>query len=350
MQTQPSNRLIIRRWSAVSPYGIGAQAFIDGLREGAATERPLMYDEGPYRSAHLVPDFSPALALGKKGTRSMDRATALAVTTVRELLDGLPESLVGDRPGLVLGTTTGSASSMMEFTRDSLTGQRPFFVDPARFPNTVMNCAAGQCAIWHNLTGPNATVAGGRLSAFHALNYAKRLIRTRRASSIIAAAVEEYSTARAWLEAVQGQSRLLGEGCGALLVTDDTRTDSDLDDVEVEVLSVQLGVSLDSSKAALTRLIHRTLEQAGLTAADVDAVSFTDTDNESQVAAAAAVLGTDFTVVPPVEAGDCGAAAGALGLVATVNHLISQECPTTVLTVCTEDEEQAVGCALLRLA
>ncbi|MCP5877146.1 hypothetical protein NL390_32295, partial [Klebsiella pneumoniae] len=63
---------------------------------------------------------------------------------------------------LVLGTTTGSAESMMNFTRSSLEAEKPFYVDPALMPNAVMNCAAGQCAIWHQLKGPNTTIAGGR--------------------------------------------------------------------------------------------------------------------------------------------------------------------------------------------
>ncbi len=55
----------------------------------------------------------------------MDRVTGLAVTAVRELLSeggGEPES--GEGVGLVLGTTTGSAQSMMDITRDTLVHEK----------------------------------------------------------------------------------------------------------------------------------------------------------------------------------------------------------------------------------
>lgn len=118
----------------------------------------------------------------------MDRVTGLAVTAVGSLLDdGERNRAVGTGEGaaFALGTTTGSAQSMMDFTRDSLTSEQPFFVDPARFPNTVMNCAAGQSAIWYQLKGPNATIAGGRTAALHALNYSRRLLGSGRARTVL---------------------------------------------------------------------------------------------------------------------------------------------------------------------
>ena len=40
----------------------------------------------------------------------------------------------------------GGVATMTDFTRASLTGERPFDVDPAVIPGVVMNCAAAQCA------------------------------------------------------------------------------------------------------------------------------------------------------------------------------------------------------------
>src|SRR5207248_2320963 len=77
----------------------------------------------------------------------------------RELEDGGLE--VDDRGrgrvGVVLGTTVGSLRSMSDYTRETLIEERPYLVSPALFPNTVMNCAAGQSAIRHGLAGINAT-------------------------------------------------------------------------------------------------------------------------------------------------------------------------------------------------
>ncbi|WP_331283956.1 beta-ketoacyl synthase N-terminal-like domain-containing protein, partial [Streptomyces sp. H39-S7] len=172
---------VITGWSAVSPFGIGREAFIEGVRSGRPTVTVLDSDTwtGPDEQACLVPDFDIRKVLGKKGTRSMDRVTGLAVTAIGGLMGESVRSgpVVGDeRAALVLGTNTGSAQSMMDLTRDTFVQEEPFYIDPSKFPNTVMNCAAGQCAIWYGLKGPNTTVAAGRASGLLALNYARRLL------------------------------------------------------------------------------------------------------------------------------------------------------------------------------
>ncbi|MEV5944706.1 beta-ketoacyl synthase N-terminal-like domain-containing protein, partial [Streptomyces sp. NPDC051994] len=196
---------VITGWSAVSPYGIGREAFMEGARSGRTTAVALDSEQwsGPDQQACLVPDFDIRGELGRKGTRSMDRVTGLAVTAVGRLLKdgGEPIGDGGDdRAALVLGTNTGSAQSMMALTHDTFVQDKPYLVDPAQFPNTVMNCASGQCAIWYGLKGPNATVAGGRSSGLLALNYARRLLAAGRARTVLCGAVEEYSSARSWLE------------------------------------------------------------------------------------------------------------------------------------------------------
>lgn len=222
--------LVVSGWSAASPYGLGAEAFADGVREGRdgvhAADDAL--DLGPYERSGHIPGFDIRAVLGRKGTRSMDRATALAVATAGMLLEQAGGGLAQDDPeavGMVLGTGHGSVQSIMDFTRDSLTGEKPFHVDPALFPNTVMNRAAGQSAIWHTLRGPNTTVAGGALTGLLALNYAARLLRRGHCEAVLCGAVEEFSTERAWLEyrtrasgPHQQPTGPLGEGCALFLL------------------------------------------------------------------------------------------------------------------------------------
>ncbi|MEU7647508.1 beta-ketoacyl synthase N-terminal-like domain-containing protein [Streptomyces huasconensis] len=196
---------VITAWSAISPWGLDSADFTTGLRSGKSAALRLDPDlwETPFDEACVLPDFDIRAVLGRKGTRSMDRVSALAVTAAGRLLDdgtGTRPAGIGEGTGLVLGTSTGSAQSMMSFTRDSFVGDRPYLVDPARFPNTVMNCAAGQSAIWHRLKGPNTTLAGGRGTGLLALRYGLRLQRAGRAETLLCGAVEEFSPARAWLE------------------------------------------------------------------------------------------------------------------------------------------------------
>ena len=275
------SRPVITAWSAVSPFGMGRAAFAEGIHAGTETAVPIDPEQWqvPDTRARLVPDFSPRNALGRKGTRSMDRVTGLAVSAVGALLADAERNravATGERGALVLGTTTGSAQSMMDFTRDSLTGDAPYFVNPAHMPNTVMNCAAGQCAIWHHIHGPNTTIAGGRLAGLLALNYSRRLLDAGRASAVLCGSAEEYSTERAWLEwhsrDADESAAVLGEGAGMMLL--EPADTAPADAVRAELLAVETGVFADGQlPGVLGACVRRALDRAGVDPAEVWAVS-----------------------------------------------------------------------------
>ncbi len=211
-------------WAVTSPFGTGRSTFSEGLAAGRFTGRAIEQGQGPAGTACLVPDFDSRAVLGKKGTRMMNRVTGMAVSTMGDLLRELDgDRLAPESTGLVLGTTVGSAQSTIDFTRGSLTGERPFHVEPGLIPYAVMNGAAGQCAIWHGVKGPNATLAAGRSAGLLALNYARRLLLTGRAETVLCGAAEEYSVARAWISersaGVGAPGALLGEGCAMFALT-----------------------------------------------------------------------------------------------------------------------------------
>ncbi|MGP3969994.1 beta-ketoacyl synthase N-terminal-like domain-containing protein [Streptomyces sp. 6N223] len=219
--------LVVSAWSAVSAYGVGNEPFRDGITAGRSAVAPLDPDAhpGPFASGGVVPDFSARTHVGKKGTRTMDRVTAIAVTAVGRLIADCQDELAErpDQMGLVLGTGSGSVQSIMDFTKGSLTGERPYHVEAARFPNTVMNRAAGQSAIWHGIKGPNTTVAGGALTGLLALSYAVRLHRGGHCTRVMCGAAEEFTTQRALLEwhgrdADHTAEAPLGEGSAVFLM------------------------------------------------------------------------------------------------------------------------------------
>ncbi|MEU8893058.1 beta-ketoacyl synthase N-terminal-like domain-containing protein [Streptomyces sp. NPDC048442] len=360
---------VITAWSAVSSYGIGSSAFADGLRERRATVTELGPEHGvtPDGYGCVVPSFSVREVLGKKGTRSMDRVTGLAVTTVGALLDdGERNRAVGTGEGaaFALGTTTGSAQSMMDFTRESLTGEQPFFVDPARFPNTVMNCAAGQSAIWYQLKGPNATIAGGRTAGLHALNYSRRLLSSGRARTVLCGAAEEFSQARSWLERRSaddpdegtGTTAPLGEGCAMLLV-EPYDPDDPGQPVLAELLAVELGVVLDGdTRPTLVSCLRSALRRAGVDPAQVVAVARSGApgregrgESDAVLEVFGAVNPTDLT--PTSLIGDTGAAAAAFQTAALLSYAADRpELAAGRIGVITSvDRTGTVGCALLGL-
>lgn len=167
-----------------------------------------------------IDDFDIREEVGVKGTRTLDRATALALSAVgtlmREVDGSLPDCAGGT--ALILGTTMGSVASTIRFTQDGLSGRRPYLVDPARFPNTVMNFAAGQVAIKHSLAGPNATIAAGGVTGLAAIRYASRMIRGGQAEAVLVGATEECSPERTALLRAAGSVGEASEGSAVLLL------------------------------------------------------------------------------------------------------------------------------------
>jgi len=363
---------VISAWTAVSPLGLRAADFSCGMQFGRGTGKPLDPEEWsvPFREACLVPDFHIREILGRKNTRSMDRVTGLAVTAIRHLLSGERGSKsgdgaerlpgVGEHTGLALGTSTGSAQSIMDFTRDSLVSAKPFFVDPARFPNTVMNCAAGQSAIWHGLKGPNTTIAGGRAAGLLTLRYAMRLQRAGRARTVLCGAVEEFTSARAWLEwhtrADDDTTAVLGEGAAVwLLETADEAREHGRGGL-AEVAGVEFGFATDpaAARTVLADTVTRLLDRTGTAPGEVRALADSQApgaEGEAERAALADVLGghRPLRLATADAIGDTCAASAAFQIVAILALAGRGElAPGSPALVTTVDRDGVVGAALLR--
>ena len=361
---------VISAWSAISPWGLTTAEFAAGLRARRRTAAPLDRTQWtvPVGQACLVPGFDVRTELGRKGTRSMDRATGLAVAAVGRLLAGdgterLPG--VSSDAGLVLGTTTGSAQSMMDFTRESLTSTRPYLVDPARFPSTVMNCAAGQAAIWHRLEGPNATVASGRATGLMTLQYALRLHRAGRAATLLCGAVEEFSAARAWLawhgravdaaEAAGASGPVLGEGAAVWLLEPSEAARAHGRAGLAEPLGLEFGFARDRAavRPVLAGCLRRLLDRGGLVPADVWLVADSqqaDADGEAERAALSDVVGAAGLRVGCMDCiGDTSAASAAFQVAAVLACAAGMEATGRLALVTSVEAGGVVAAAALRL-
>jgi 3-oxoacyl-[acyl-carrier-protein] synthase II len=324
----------ITAWSAVSPYGMGAQQFAAGMRQ----QRPAMFWMDPPRAGgHLVPGFDQRKVLGKKGTKGMDRMTGLAVVAVGHLTRDRPEP----DTALVLGTTSGSVQSSMAFTRASLTGERPFDVDPAMIPSTVMNTPAGQCAIWHGLTGPNTTIASGRASGLLGLAYARRLLRAERAKAVLCGAAEEYSPERCWLASAcadRAGSAVLGEGAAVLRL-----------EPEGAAGALATVLAVDSQLDTAPVVAGRALRQAGIAPGQVwGVVSGTRPERDSL----AGLFGPGvLDRLPPVGEliGDTGAVSAVFQLTAALVVAAGRAGARHVLVI-SADPAGTTAAAILRVA
>ncbi|WP_433598121.1 beta-ketoacyl synthase N-terminal-like domain-containing protein [Nocardia sp. CA-135953] len=344
--------LAITGWSVLSPYGPDRDAFTRGLTERRCALRAVRDEEGlPHARVGAIDTFETRAHLGRKGTRAMDRATGLAVATVGMILAA--RTIEPADTALVLGTTTGSARSMMEFTRDSLTEDKPYHVDPARFPNTVMNCAAGQCAIWHGLTGPNTTISSGRGTLLAALNYAERLHRNGHTERVLCGAVEELSEHRAWLEwhgtaDPARRTEALSEGCAMFLLEPAARAEADGGAVYAEILAVTFrrGAPEQRRDSAATA-IRACLDRAGIAPEQVWALAI-----EDDIDSVASVFGTHTDALrhlPIAELlGDLGAVSAGMQLAAVLAHARADERGRAAV-VATTDPDGAATALVLRL-
>jgi 3-oxoacyl-[acyl-carrier-protein] synthase II len=291
----------------LSPAGIGLRPLAAALAAGQG-------------GTNALAGFDARQHLGRRGTVFLDRCTALGLVACGQALEdsGLE---VGDgnrhRIGVALGTTMGSFRSMSDYTRETLVEERPYLVNPALFPNTVMNCAAGQSAIRHGLRGINATLAGGQLGILAVLRYAANALRRGYADAMLAGAVEELTPHRAWAARVTGTGGpggLVGEGAVVLVVEHREAAVAAGRHVDAEVLSVQAGFSPGGTPAGVTRTlgrcVSRALAEAGLEPGQVTLVTSGAPGDE----AAAHALGLVHAEPVPVRTvlGECHALSAAL--------------------------------------
>jgi 3-oxoacyl-(acyl-carrier-protein) synthase len=350
--TVPADWPVISAWTAISPFGYGREAFAAGVRAGASPAAPAA-DEVPEERACTVPDFSPRAYFGIKGTRAMNRVSGLTVAATKQLLAdiGVESGEGSEDVGFVLGTTTGSAKSMMDLTRASLTGDKPDHVEPAAVPGCVMNGAAGQAAIWHGLKGPNATIAAGRTTGLQALNYARRLLSTGRASQVLCGAAEEYSSARSWLEFHRrnAEARVMGEGCVMLLLEPAASVSADRT-VLATLVGSESRVCLDDDLAgAVSRAVKALLDKADVAPSQVWAAVGSDFSDAESLALRGMFGDEAVDRVPSADLIGDTSSASALFQIVSVLSVAAPEPDRDYAVVTACDDDGSVACALLRL-
>lgn len=163
----------------VSPLGVGFDAFRDAL----AAQRDAFRRESKVLAAETIPDpvvaevwdFDPTPFLGSKGLRNHDRLTLFMLVAAKQALEDAGLKRAGahvvypaDRVGVCSATAYGSLDSINELVTIAEL-QDPRFVNPNRFPNTVINSASGYVSIWEDLRAPNVTVVDGNCGALDAV-------------------------------------------------------------------------------------------------------------------------------------------------------------------------------------
>jgi 3-oxoacyl-[acyl-carrier-protein] synthase II len=363
--------LAITGFGAVSAVGIGGSAFFDAIAKGesprlpasdAATSPRISDDEdGADRSSANVsrgpalaeiPNFDPAKYLGEKGLRTLDRLSKLLLVASRMALhdaqlkrDGSWVGVDGERVGIVVSNAYGSLEAITELDRVA-TLESARYINPARFPLTVANSAAGYASIWEDLRAMNVSVSDGNCGALDAVACADVFLEQQRAEAIVVGGAEAISEALIGAYERLGtlaEGAFLGEGAAMFVL----ESESSARARGATVLGTISGYGtafvppereaglVHPSAIALERAIRDALADAHLTAdcvgLTVSGVSGLRAFDDAELTAIGRVLGPESCVVAPKKAlGETHGAGGAMGILAALAYSTVGVCPHVV--------------------
>ncbi|OZD18152.1 hypothetical protein CH253_16835 [Rhodococcus sp. 06-156-3C] len=230
--------------------------------------------DGSVGASVPIPDFDIKDYIPGKGTRHLDRTTAISLAAAT-MLDLSAYSSSPEHIGIALGTIAGSVPASIELDIDVLTGVGSAGVNPKRFPNCTMNCAASQVAIRNNLKGPNSTTSAGIVSAFVAMRYAKRAITNGHAKQMIVGGIEELSDQIRWgirkKQEIHDAVPISEASAMFVIESSDSVRESGRPPLGA-VLSCETGffdIASDSPSDRLTTIVERALRAARISASDV---------------------------------------------------------------------------------
>lgn len=281
----------------VSPLGDSPAAFRDALLGGETGIRldPAFASQG-CRSvlSARVAGFEPAKWIPPMKLRRMDTTGPLALVAIRQAMEaaGYAGGEAGDqRTGVVLGTYSAGGQATNEYLEALFKGG-PSGAPALLFNSTVGNAAAGLAGLEYKLCGPNATISQKESSGLAALASAVDLLRLNRADRVAAGGMDAIydlfyrahdrfavmTDAREADESAAPFARtrggfVLGEGAYVLWLQREAPAGSHAAILGTGAASDTSGINAwPDDPDTLARAMSLALEDAGLTAADVDVI------------------------------------------------------------------------------
>jgi len=188
-------RIVVTGMGAVTPNGIGVDAFWQSLKSGqSGIGKITRFDatDFPSKIGGEVKGFEPTDYIDRKEARRMDRFTQLAIASAHmAIADSGIE--ISPKKADRIGVTIGSGIGGMETLTDQfavLDSKGPNRISPFFVPMMIANMAAGQIAITFGAKGPNATLVTACASSSHALGEAVRVLQRGEADVMISGGSE----------------------------------------------------------------------------------------------------------------------------------------------------------------
>lgn len=188
-------RVVITGLGALTPFGVGTEAFWSGLRAGqSAIERITLCDPSDFccQIAGEVRDFVPREFMDAKEARRMSRASQFAVAAARMALDDAALR-IDDRNRYMTGTLIASGTTSLPDTEQAMRtmlAKGPSKVSPFFIPASLPNMPSCQAAIQLDLRGYNTTICTACAAGAQAIGEAAAVIRRGEANVMLAGGSE----------------------------------------------------------------------------------------------------------------------------------------------------------------
>lgn len=174
-------RVVVTGMGAVTPIGIGVEAFWEGIRRERIGFGPITrFDASAYKCslAAEVKDFEPERYMDRKAARRMELFCQYAVAAAGEALADAALDMEKEdayRVGCFVGSGVGSLQAM-ERECGRLAGKGPSRVSPLFVPLMISNMAAGNVSIAYGLKGKSLNVATACATGTNSIGEAFRSI------------------------------------------------------------------------------------------------------------------------------------------------------------------------------
>jgi 3-oxoacyl-(acyl-carrier-protein) synthase len=187
--------VVVSGIGVVSAFGTSHAAFTSALLDGRSAIAPITgFDVSGCRTTLAVQTsgFEPTAWVSPMRLRRLDRTGVYAVAVTRLAFEdgGRAAAPDGDdHAGVVLGTWSAGGQSTQQYLEALFSGG-PANAPALLFESTVGNAAASLAGMEFKLRGPNATVSHKEASGLAAIVAAVDLLRADRALSLVAGGVD----------------------------------------------------------------------------------------------------------------------------------------------------------------
>ncbi|MDX1934395.1 MAG: beta-ketoacyl-ACP synthase II [Capsulimonadales bacterium] len=192
-------RVVITGVGAVTPVGIGKEAYWNGLITGTSGIGPISnFDPTGFdvRIAAEVKGFEPGDYFDRKEGRRMDRFTQFAVASAKLALEDAALTINdcnAERIGVLVGSGIGGLQSLEDQIK-ILIEKGPNRVSPFLIPMMIADMATGYVSILTGAKGPGSTVVTACATGANAIGDSLEILRRGDADVMIAGGSEAAVT------------------------------------------------------------------------------------------------------------------------------------------------------------